>query len=149
MATEGSLKFAPSSDARQDAVLRDIATAVEELGNREGWDESLVFRVNLVLDELASNILLHGREEGRWTPGIEIRILSGDEELTIEVSDDGRPFDPFRDAPEPGIDESVELVPVGGLGVHLVKNMVDSMFYRHEDGRNRITMTARRTQTAP
>ena len=144
MAGEGSLKFAPSADPRQDSILGAIAAAVEDLGNQEGWGESLTFKVNLVLDELASNIISYGGEEGRRNPDIEIEIASREGELVIEISDDGRPFNPLSDAPPaPVIERDLEIAPVGGLGLHLVKNMVDSMSYRHEDGRNRITMTAR------
>ena len=142
---EESLKFAPSAAPRRDSILRAIATAVEDLGHRAGWDESLTFKVNLVLDELASNIISYGGEEGRRNPDIEIEIASGTDALVIEVSDDGRPFDPLNDAPPAAvIDGDTPTAPVGGLGLHLVKSMVDSLSYRHEDGRNRVILVARR-----
>ena len=145
MDTEGSLRFASSAAPRRDAILRAIAAAVEDLGSREGWDDSLTFKVNLVLDELASNIISYGGEEGRRNPDIEIEIASRNGELVIEISDDGRPFDPLNDAPPvPAIGNDTSTAPVGGLGLHLVKSMMDSLSYRREDGRNRITMVARR-----
>ena len=142
---EGSLKFTPSETPRHDSILQAIATAVEDLGHREGWGESLTFKVNLVLDELASNIISHGGQEGRRNPDIEIEIASRSDELVIEISDDGRPFDPLGDAPPAAvIDDDTQTAPVGGLGLHLVKSMVDSLSYRHEDGRNRVVLVARR-----
>lgn len=150
MAGEGSLRLTPSAEACRESVLKTIAAAVESWGSREGWGSNLVFRVNLVLDELASNIIAYGREEGRRSPDIVIEMASREDEVIIEVSDDGRPFNPLSDAPPaPAIHENLEAAPVGGLGIHLVKNMVDSMSYRHEDGRNRVTMTARREQSVP
>lgn len=145
MAGEGSLSLTPSAEACRESVLKTIAAAVESWGSREGWGSNLIFRVNLVLDELASNIIAYGREEGRRSPDIVIEMASREDEVIIEISDDGRPFNPLCDAPPaPAIHENLETVPVGGLGIHLVKSMVDSMSYRHEDGRNRVTMTARR-----
>ena len=150
MAGERSLRLTPSAEACRESVLKTIAAAVESWGSREGWGSNLIFRVNLVLDELASNIIAYGREEGRRSPDIVIEMASREDEVIIEVSDDGRPFNPLSDAPPaPAIHENLEAAPVGGLGIHLVKNMVDSMSYRHEDGRNRVTMTARREQSVP
>ena len=105
----------------------------------------MTFRVNLVLEELAMNIISHGGDEDGRTPGIEINIASRRDELRIEVTDNGRPFDPLKDVPAtPVIDENTEIAPVGGIGLHLVRSMMDSLSYRHEGGRNRLAMTARR-----
>ena len=150
MVCEGSLRLTPSEEPCQESVLETIAATVESWGSREGWGCSLIFKVNLVLDELASNIIVHGGKEGSRSPDIVIEMASREDEVVIEISDDGRPFNPLRDAPPaPAIHESLEAAPIGGLGIHLVKNMVDSMSYRHENGRNRVTMTARREQSAP
>ena len=142
---DGFLRFRPSASPRWDIVLGSIADEVERLGQRDGWGESLIFKVNLVLEELATNIISYGRDKGRRCPDIEIHIASRTDELAIEISDDGRPFDPLNDAPPaPVIDEKTEVAPVGGLGVHLVRNLMDSLSYRYEGGRNRLSMTARR-----
>ena len=150
MAGEGSLRLTPSEEPHQESVLETIAAEVEGWGTREGWGSSLIFKVNLVLDELATNIIVHGGKEGRRNPDIVIEVASRGDEVIIEISDDGRPFDPLSDAPPPpAVHENLEAAPVGGLGIHLVKNMVDSMSYRRENGRNRVTMTARREQPVP
>ena len=142
---EGFLRFRPSASPRRDIVLGSIADEVERLGQRDGWGESLTFKVNLVLEELATNIIAYGGREGRQHPDIEIHIASRNDELAIEISDDGRPFDPLNDAPPARVvDEKTEIAPVGGLGIHLVRNMMDSLSYRYEGGRNRLSMTARR-----
>lgn len=142
---EGFLKLGSMSEPHSESMLGTIAAAVENLGSREGWGEGLIFKVNLILDELATNIMSHGGETDRRNPEIEIDILCREEEVVIEVSDDGRPFDPLTDAPPaPVIGVDTATAPVGGLGLHLVKNLVESMSYRHENGRNRVTMVARR-----
>ena len=146
MAARGaSLKFVPSEEPCRDSVLETIAATVAAVAERDGWDESLAFKVNFVLEELATNILAYGGEPDRPSPDIEIDIASRGDALVIEVSDDGRPFDPLRDAPPaPVIDENTDVAPIGGMGLHLVLRMVESIAYRYENGRNRVTMVARR-----
>ena len=143
-----SLKFEPASGSSQDQVLQHITSEVEELGQRESWPDSLVFKVNLVLEEVGINILSYGGESGGPWPEFEIVITSEDDSLTIEVSDKGRPFDPFNDAPKPSLDADIEDRSIGGLGIHLVQTMMDDTSYEHTGGKNRLTMVARRDQTA-
>ena len=140
-----SLKFEPTSSPGQDGVLQLIAAAVEELGQREAWSDSLVFKVNLALEEVCINILSYGEQDGgRQHPEMEVLITSEDDSLTIEVSDDGRPFDPLHEAPEPSLDAEIEDRPIGGLGVYLVQTMMDDLSYQHTGGKNRLTMVTKR-----
>ena len=139
-----SLKFEPASGSSQDQVLQLIASEVEGLGEREAWSDSLVFKVNLVLEEVGINILSYGGESGGPWPEFEIVITSDDDSLTIEISDEGRPFDPFHDAPKPSLDAEIENRPIGGLGIHLVQTMMDDTSYQHSEGKNRLTMVTKK-----
>lgn len=118
--------------------LDTITAAVEEFGDAEKWPPDLVFRINLVLEELGLNIINHGRTDDLGE--IEITLTSGPESITIEIVDNGRPFDPLKDAPEPDLDSSVKDRAVGGLGVYLVRTMMDSLHYRRDGGRNHVTL---------
>lgn len=122
--------------------LAQIEQAVESFGTENGWPPDLVFHVHLVLDELASNIINHGYGESGHA--FQITIQSRPESLTIEVVDEARPFDPFQDAPHPTVEASVEARPIGGLGVHLVKHLMDEMKYKHENGKNCLTLVKQR-----
>lgn len=122
--------------------LEHIFSAVEDLAEKEGWPPDLVFRVNLTLEELGLNIMNHGHDEG--THEIEIELTSEDDALTIEIKDDGKPFDPLTDAPEPDLESSVGVRTPGGLGVHLVRTMMDELSYRREQGKNHVTLVSRR-----
>ena len=139
-----SLKFEPASGSSQDEVLQFITSEVEGLGEREDWPAGLVFKVNLVLEEVGINILSYGGESGGQWPAFEIVITSDDDSLRIEVSDEGRPFDPFQDAPKPSIDADIEDRGIGGLGIHLVKTMMDDTSYQHSEGKNRLTMVTKK-----
>ncbi len=138
------LKIESDPGASDADNLQYIQGAVEELGQREAWPESLTFKVNLVLEELGLNILTHGRQGGGRRPEIEIVLTSEDETLTIEVLDDGQPFDPLEDAPRPDVDAGIEDRNIGGLGLHLVRTMMDDLHYQRDDGKNRLTLVARR-----
>jgi len=139
-----SLKFEPASGSSKEQVLQLIAGEVEGLGEREAWPDSLVFKVNLVLEEVGINILSYGGESGGSWPEFEIVITSDSDSLTIEVSDEGRPFDPFNDAPKPSIDAEIEDRPIGGLGIFLVQTMMDDTSYQHSEGKNRLTMVTKK-----
>ena len=138
------LKIGADSDASDADNLQYIQGSVEELGEREAWPESLTFKVNLVLEELGINILTHGGKGMERRPEIEIVLTSEDHALTIEVLDDGHPFDPLQDSPNPDLAATIEGRPIGGLGIHLVRNLMDDLHYQRDAGRNRLTLVARR-----
>ena len=124
--------------------LRRLAALVEEFGAGENWPPDLVFQVNLVLEEVAINVINYGHDGGLHE--IEIALTSELDALTIEVIDDGRAFDPTEDAKVPDVTLPMEERPVGGLGVYLVRTMMDEMRYRREEGRNHLTLVKYRAE---
>ena len=124
-------------EARPEELER-INAALEEFGECEAWPPKLLFRVNLVLEELSLNVMTHGQEAG--ANELEVIVTSDAETITIEIVDDGPRFDPLQDAPLPDPEASLEERPVGGLGIHLVRTMMDEVRYRYEDGKNRLTL---------
>ena len=125
--------------------LDNITEAIEGLGLEEVWPPELLYRVNLVIEELVLNIMDHGHEPDDTESVIDIRLTSGPESVIIEISDDGVEFDPLKDAPVPDIDASIQDRPVGGLGVHFARTLMDEFTYRREDGRNHLTLVTHRT----
>ena len=113
--------------------MERLAEAVEGLGEEEDWPPALTFQVNLVLEELWLNVLNYGHDAGRHE--VLIRLISEDESLTIEITDDGRAFDPLEDAPVPDTSGELGDRHIGGLGIHLVRTMMDELEYRREEGR--------------
>ena len=136
-----SAKLSLKVESRRDE-LENIFGAVAGMAQQEAWSPELVFRVNLALEELVLNIVDYGFDEGLHE--IEITLTSDADALTIEIVDGGRPFDPLKDAPQPDVDAPVEDRPVGGLGVHLVRTLMDQMHYRREKGKNHLTLVTRR-----
>ena len=123
--------------------LPDITDAVEELGERERWPPDFLFRMNLVLEEMTLNVMTHGRSAG--ASELEVVVVCEADTVTVEIVDDGPRFDPLQDAPVPDPDASLDDRPVGGLGVYLVREMVDEVSYRYEDGRNRLLIRTSKT----
>ena len=124
------------------AQLEQIPAAVDEIGRQESWPSGLVFRVNLVLEELGLNIIRHAYDDRLHE--IEFTVTSEPDAVTIEVADDGRPFDPLNDAPPANVTAPLGDRPLGGLGLHLVRTMMDELHYERERGRNRLTLVSRR-----
>jgi serine/threonine-protein kinase RsbW len=73
---------------------------------------------------------------------IAVRCTCTGKELVAEVEDDGRPFNPLLH-PAPDLTVPLEERPVGGLGIHLVRNLMDSLAYHREQDHNRLVMTKR------
>ena len=126
------------------AELNEIVAAVESMAERENWSPGLVFRVQLAIEEVVLNVMDYGYDEG--VHEFELILTSEADTLTIEVVDDGRPFDPLNDVPTPDLEATVEERKVGGLGIHLVRTMMDQVNYRREQGRNYLTLVARKAE---
>ena len=128
--------------AELDEIER-IHAAVDLLAQAEAWPEDLLFQIKLVLEEIGTNIVKYGYdEEGQQF--FQVTLTSETDTLTMEIVDDGKPYDPFPEAPEPDLDSPVPERPIGGLGVYLVQKLMDEATYRREDGRNIVTLIKRR-----
>ena len=139
MSAKLSLKF--KSDREE---LDGITAAVEALSADEAWSTDLLFRINLVIEELVLNIIDYGYDDNDQE--IELNFKSDANSVTIDITDEGRAFDPLNDAPEPDIDSPLEERHVGGLGVYLARTMMDELTYRRENSRNHLTLVKRREE---
>ena len=123
--------------------LERVSAAIKALGVDEDWSSDILFRVDLVMDELVVNIMDYGYDESDHE--IDITFTSEEDAVTIEITDEGRSFDPLNDAPEPDLSSPIEERRIGGLGVYLARTMMDELVYRRESNRNHLTLVKRRT----
>ncbi len=132
-----SLELSNDPDA-----LELLAASVTKFAEQQGWPDGTIFKIDLVLEELFVNAMAYGNPDGLVEVGVT--VTSGDDVVAIEISDNGVAFNPLADAPEPEVESSIEDRRVGGLGLHLVRTMMDGLSYRREHGRNHLTMTTPR-----
>ena len=112
------------------------ATAfVEESLQKEQVPPPLVYKFNVVMDELFSNI---ARYSGATRAAVVCFVQDG--KVTLRFEDDGKPFDPLA-AAEPDTTLSEEERNIGGLGVFLVKRMMDEMHYERRQEKNCLTLS--------
>ena len=121
--------------------VHELASRVEEFGDAHGVPDPKVYVINLALDELITNVVMHGFG-GVRDPEIRIRLRLERHALVLIVEDNGQPFDPTEDS-RPDVTSSLTARPVGGLGLHLVKKFADSLSYEFTDGWNRVTLEHR------
>jgi len=107
-----------------------------------GCGDELVFAIQLAVDEACSNTILYGYPDGE--PGtITIACTADGETVRVTVTDDGVPFDPLT-VPPPRLDIPAEERPIGGLGIHFIRTVMDSVTYAREGGKNVLSMEKRR-----
>jgi serine/threonine-protein kinase RsbW len=140
--------------SRADAALPASLTVDRELRELSrvsawvhGWAEGqqLPARVTQNLDlcstEVVTNIMNHACEGAQR---IELRLGWQGEDVTLEVEDEGTEFDP-RQVPEPAPPTSLADARIGGWGIPIVRRFSDGLSYRHQDGRNCLTLLFRAT----
>ena len=96
-------------------------------------------RLLIILDELFTNVVEYGYESTAAEGHIDVALSLQDGRLIIEFVDDGRPFDPLTRA-DPDLDLPVDDRPVGGVGIAIVRALVDEIGYRWDGNRNRLTL---------
>jgi serine/threonine-protein kinase RsbW len=127
--------------------LERIAAAVERFGAARSLPQRALFEINLALDEVLTNVISYAYEDG-GSHRIAVHLQLDGDDLVVEVEDDGRAFDPLAVA-APDLEQSLEARPIGGLGVHLVRRVMDVLAYRREAGKNVLTMRKRVLSATP
>lgn len=108
--------------------------------------EALSFE--LALEEVFMNVVMHGSHADR-APRVKVSMTLLDGSVTLTVEDDGPPFDPLS-LPAPDLTASLEARRVGGLGVFLVRQVMDSVRYERRDTTtNRLQMTKNTAGVGP
>ena len=104
--------------------------------------ECLAFE--LALEEMFMNVVMHGSTEGK-SRQVELFLALTPAGLTLTLEDDGPGFDPLS-LPAPDVTVSVRDRPVGGLGVFLVRKIMDTVSYSRVGARNQLRMSKRLQQ---
>ena len=115
--------------------------ALEAALRVERLPEATILELRLVAEELLTNLAKYGHDDGagHWVQ-VGLTLVGGD--VILEFTDDGRPFDPLA-APPPEFSAQAGERPVGGLGVHLVRSLVDAAEYVRRGSQNVLTLRKR------
>lgn len=117
--------------------LEVVGRYVLKAAAEAGLDKKATYRLRLSVDEIVTNIIVHGYEEAGMTGDVTISATTDEQTLSIIVEDTAQPFDP-RTRPEPtNLDRPLEERDIGGLGVYLAINGVDAFSYEYADNHNR------------
>ena len=100
-----------------------------------------VARLDLAIEEWATNVCRHAYPGGSGSVWVAVRREGPT--LVVELSDEGSPFDPTA-AAEPDVSVPLSERSPGGLGLLLMRRMVDELSYRRDGHRNVVTFTVRR-----
>jgi serine/threonine-protein kinase RsbW len=118
--------------------LKTLCRHLEDCGNMMQLPQKCLFEINLGLDELFTNIVSYGFE-GESEHQIKFTLAKSEETLVVKVEDDGTPFNPLK-AADPELSRDLDSIDIGGLGIHLVKKMMDDICYQRVQGKNKLTL---------
>lgn len=124
--------------------LRHLHAFLGDFWARHALPPADAMRVELGLEEVFINVVTHGLEgmdAASQSVSVDLRLDDGALEVAIE--DPGPPYDPLGQAPIADTSAGMETRRMGGLGVHLVRTLMDDVHYERHDGRNRFVMVAR------
>ena len=114
---------------------------VEQFVTAHRLSKTVAQALDLSLTEWVTNIISYGFSDARehW---IDVRLAIAANQVQAEIEDDGREFNPMA---HPHVDTGapLETRPVGGLGIHMMKKLMDSVEYRRHTGRNIVTLAKR------
>jgi anti-sigma regulatory factor (Ser/Thr protein kinase) len=100
----------------------------------EGLPASVIHDLHLVVEEVACNVLDHGAGD-REPPTLDVEARVDGRRLALVFRDTGLPFDPL-DQPPPDLDADICDRPIGGLGVHLIRQLAEELFYVRDQDTN-------------
>jgi len=118
--------------------LERIRTFVSGVARKAGFSEADVNKIELAVDEACSNVIEHAyaNDAGK---DIDIAVRTDCRKLTVIVTDHGRSFH-FNGVPMPDMKQYLAELRIGGLGIYLMKMLMDEVEYRSESGRNEVRM---------
>ncbi len=122
------------------ANLPGILEFIESSCQKHHVDDTKAYEISLAVDEAVTNIITHAYTSG----GGNIRVVFARESdmIVITIEDEGSPFDPTK-FPPPDVSADLEHREIGGLGIYLMRKVMDTVTYRREGCFNVLTMKKR------
>ena len=124
--------------------LHQVRLFIEEVGAQVSLTSDVILKLNLAMEEALSNIILYSfdkqQKEQQMEQQIEISVTCTGNEVIITLIDNGCPFNPtLKEAPD--LHLSAAERSIGGLGIHIIQQIMDKVDYQRVNNQNILTMT--------
>jgi serine/threonine-protein kinase RsbW len=140
LTTTGANVGTSSAFKREIEALSKVFEFTGDFARRNGLGQSIVFAMNLAVEELFTNIVKYGKKDGE---DVTVDLGVEGSYLVIEITEsDAEPFD-ITNTEEVDVSGGVDQREEGGLGIHLIRRIMDYVKYEYEDGKARITLKKR------
>lgn len=127
--------------ANDIAEISKLAQFIEEIGEDFSLSPDVVFNLNLVLEEAVVNVINYAYpKEEHQSIYLSAKLLEGS--IVFVLTDTGLEFDPTK-APDADITLSADDRPIGGLGIFLIRQIMNEVKYERIDGKNVLTLEKR------
>ena len=130
-----SYSFELKSDLSE---LDKLCENLETISNKFGFSKKIVFEINLALEELFTNIISYGFKDGKEHV-TKVTLTPQNDELCLCIEDEGKPFNPIE-FETPDVSCSVEDCKIGGLGIHIMKKVMDEVYYERCGNKNVLNL---------
>jgi anti-sigma regulatory factor (Ser/Thr protein kinase) len=117
--------------------LYDVMNCADEVMQTSGLDKKQQINVNIAIEEVFVNISCYAYSG--CAGDVTVSFSADKNKLVIEFADGGTPFNPLV-KPDPDISLPAEKREIGGLGIFMVKKLMDDVSYRYENGKNILTL---------
>ncbi|HDP98074.1 MAG TPA: tetratricopeptide repeat protein [bacterium] len=118
--------------------LGELRNFVTKAGRKNGFSDSIVNAFKLSIDEAATNIIKHAYRD--WEGMIKMRVIIKKNSMTVVLVDQGKYFDPTR-VKNPDLNRYVKIGKKGGLGIFIMRKLLDDIEYRHTEEGNELRLT--------
>ncbi len=115
--------------------ISKLEIVVETLSSDWNLKNKVGFNLNLVIEEVVSNIIIHGETEPEINKEVVLDLEFINESICIEIKDNCKAFNPLNEA-EKSIEDSLEDMQIGGLGIHFIKKLSQNLKYKRDDNYN-------------
>ena len=122
----------------QIGELEKVNKFIEEIGDGLGLGMELRMNLNLVMEEMVSNVIFYAYPKGVEAE-IELVAECDGKELSFVLSDSGKEFDPTLKE-DLNLDINPSEREIGGMGIYIVKNIMNKVSYKRLEGKNLLTM---------
>jgi len=118
--------------------LKALNQHLTAFGHDIGLPEISISEINICLDELFTNTVLHGFKDDRKHK-IKFTMQVDDNILMVSIEDDGVPFNPLEKK-EVEFPADIMSAKIGGLGIHITRELMDNIAYERKRGKNKLTI---------